>query len=82
MGKIVRMIRKLICYPIKIYQYMIGPCLKPSCRFYPSCSLYALQAIEHFGVFKGIYLACGRLLKCHPWSRGGYDPVITTKEKK
>lgn len=75
------MIRKLICVPIKLYQYVISPCLKPSCRFYPSCSHYALEAIDHYGVLKGLSLAIRRLLRCQPWSYGGYDPVLPKKEK-
>lgn len=75
------MIRKLMCVPIKLYQYLISPCLKQSCRFYPSCSNYALQAIEHYGVLKGVGLAFRRLLRCQPWSCGGYDPVLPKKEK-
>lgn len=75
------MIRKIICFPIKFYQYVISPWLSPCCRFYPSCSEYALQTIEFNGVLKGLFLACYRLSKCHPWSLGGYDPVITNKEK-
>lgn len=82
MGQINRMIRQVICFPIKIYQIMISPCLQSGCRFYPSCSQYAIQSIEHFGVFKGVFLTVCRLLKCQPWSRGGYDPVIPNKEKK
>ena len=76
------MIRQIISFPIKVYQYVISPYMQSSCRFYPSCSRYALDAIKHFGVLKGIYLVCTRILKCHPWSRGGYDPVLPNKEKK
>lgn len=50
--------------------------MPPCCRFYPSCSHYALQAIRIHGVFKGLWLTCRRLLRCHPWSDGGYDPVL------
>ncbi len=75
--------RKVISLPIQFYQYVIRPWLKPRCRFYPSCSQYALQSIEHFGVLKGLFFAGCRLLKCHPWSQGGYDPVLpNNKEKK
>nr|WP_242601623.1 membrane protein insertion efficiency factor YidD [Legionella rubrilucens] len=55
--------------------------MKPSCRFYPSCSQYALTAIRCFGVVKGIKLACCRLMRCHPWCDGGYDPVLPNEEK-
>lgn len=78
MGQIIQMIRSLVCWIIRFYQYVISPCLRPSCRFSPSCSHYALQAIEHYGVLKGSVLSAYRLLRCHPWSSGGYDPL---KEK-
>lgn len=73
--------RKMICLPIKFYQFLISPFIKPCCRFYPSCSEYALSAIEHHGVCKGLFLTCRRLLRCHPWAQGGYDPVLSNKEK-
>lgn len=73
--------RWMICVLIKSYQRLISPFLKPSCRFYPSCSQYALLAVSHFGIGKGLWLACRRLLRCHPWADGGYDPVIPNKEK-
>jgi len=77
----IRKIRRIMCLPIKLYQYVISPSLPSNCRYYPSCSHYALNAIEHYGVFKGLFLTCRRLLKCHPWSQGGYDPVLPNKEK-
>lgn len=75
MGKIIFMLRQLACFPIRLYQYLISPIIKPSCRYYPSCSHYALDAIQQRGIAKGIWLAFKRLVRCHPWSRGGYDPV-------
>ncbi|MDY6851336.1 MAG: membrane protein insertion efficiency factor YidD [Thermodesulfobacteriota bacterium] len=60
---------------IKAYQYLVSPLLPPVCRFYPSCSHYACQAVEKYGPFKGLYLAVLRLLKCHPFHPGGHDPV-------
>lgn len=81
MGKINQFLRTLISFPIIIYRLIIRPVMKPCCRFYPSCSEYALSAIKCFGIFKGIILTCRRLLRCHPWSKGGYDPVIPNKEK-
>jgi uncharacterized protein len=57
------------------YQWWISPLLGPRCRFQPTCSNYAMQAIERFGVFKGAYLAARRLLRCHPFHPGGYDPI-------
>jgi len=81
MGQIIGFMRKVICLPIKLYQYMLSPFLTPSCRFYPSCSQYALGAIEHHGISKGLWLTCRRVLRCHPWSAGGYDPVSPNEEK-
>jgi len=62
---------------IRCYQVFISPWLPEACRFYPSCSRYALGAIQRFGVWRGSWLAVGRLAKCHPWHAGGYDPVPT-----
>ena len=60
---------------IKLYRFLISPWVGQHCRFYPTCSSYALTAIERFGAAKGSYLAARRLLKCHPLHPGGYDPV-------
>ena len=81
MGTINLISRKIICFPIKLYQYMISPMLKPSCRFYPSCSAYALDAITHLGVIKGFWMIFKRIIRCHPWSRGGHDPLFPNNEK-
>ena len=60
---------------IRAYQICISPFLLPCCRFTPSCSEYAIDAVRSYGPFKGSYLALTRLLRCHPWHPGGYDPV-------
>ncbi|UTV98345.1 membrane protein insertion efficiency factor YidD [Marinomonas rhizomae] len=60
---------------VKGYQFLISPLLGNNCRFYPSCSQYMIQAIERFGIFKGVWLGLRRLSKCHPWHEGGMDPV-------
>lgn len=60
---------------IRGYQLFISPLLGPRCRFYPTCSNYALEAIETHGALKGSWLALRRLLRCHPWGDGGVDPV-------
>jgi putative membrane protein insertion efficiency factor len=65
----------LLLLPIRFYQLCISPLLGPSCRFNPTCSEYARQAILKHGPFKGLYLAIRRLLRCHPWGGSGYDPV-------
>ncbi|MCP3889354.1 MAG: membrane protein insertion efficiency factor YidD [Desulfobulbaceae bacterium] len=60
---------------VKGYQYLISPLLPPSCRFTPTCSAYTIQAVEKYGVIRGAFMGLFRLLRCHPFSRGGYDPV-------
>ena len=60
---------------IKFYRKFISPLKKPCCRFVPTCSEYALQAVQKYGAVKGTYLAAKRLLKCHPFHEGGYDPL-------
>ncbi len=60
---------------IRVYRRVISPMLPSSCRFTPSCSLYTLQAIEKYGLLKGCFMGARRLLRCHPFSEGGYDPV-------
>jgi uncharacterized protein len=67
--------RRLILLPLRAYQLLISPLLGQRCRYYPSCSEYAAQAIERFGILRGLVLAGWRLLRCNPWSHGGFDPV-------
>lgn len=66
---------RIILYLIGLYQKGISPRLPPSCRFVPSCSAYAAEAVERFGAGKGSWLAARRLLRCHPLGGKGYDPV-------
>lgn len=66
---------KLFILLISFYKKFISPVLPPSCRFYPSCSDYAASSIEAHGAMRGCYLALRRLLKCHPYHEGGFDPV-------
>ncbi len=69
------MIKGLFLLPILIYKNLISPFLAPRCRFYPSCSEYAAGAVRTHGAARGLYLATRRLLKCHPFHPGGFDPV-------
>ena len=66
---------RLLLVLIRAYQRFVSPYTPPSCRFYPSCSTYAVDAIARHGAWRGGYLAVHRLLRCHPFHAGGYDPV-------
>lgn len=67
--------KKILIVLINFYQKIISPYLPSSCRFYPTCSEYAKQSINKYGVIKGMIKSIKRLLKCHPFNKGGYDPV-------
>ncbi|PKF72760.1 membrane protein insertion efficiency factor YidD [Pseudomonas fluvialis] len=67
--------KRLLLGLVRLYQYLISPLLGPRCRFHPSCSHYAIEAIERHGTLRGGWLAMRRLGRCHPWHPGGYDPV-------
>ena len=69
------LINFIFILPIKIYQIVLSPLIGPSCRFNPTCSNYAIQAITKYGVLKGLYLALKRIVMCHPWGESGNDPV-------
>lgn len=73
--------KKLMLKMIRFYQTKISPNTPPRCKYYPTCSQYALEAIETFGTFKGFFLALWRLLRCNPFSKGGIDPVPEKKVK-
>ena len=68
-------VRWLFVLPIRVYQRLISPAFGQRCRYYPSCSEYAAQAIQRFGILRGLVLAGWRLLRCNPWSHGGVDHV-------
>jgi hypothetical protein len=68
-------VKVVLIFLIRVYQLLISPILPPSCRFTPTCSDYTMQAIEKYGPLRGIYLGARRLLRCHPFHPGGYDPV-------
>ncbi|MBV9311694.1 MAG: membrane protein insertion efficiency factor YidD [Solirubrobacterales bacterium] len=70
-----RLARTFAILPIRLYQRLIGPAFGQRCKYYPSCSEYAAQAVMTYGILRGLVLACWRLLRCNPWSHGGFDPV-------
>ena len=67
--------RSVLVWLVKAYRYAVSPMLGPSCRFEPSCSCYAVEALERHGAARGTWLAAKRVCRCHPWHPGGYDPV-------
>ncbi len=67
--------KRLLLFCIRLYRRYISPLFPPSCRFRPTCSQYALTAVERFGVLKGGWMAIKRILRCNPFHKGGYDPV-------
>ena len=67
--------KKILIFFIGIYRKYISPLKKPCCRFYPSCSVYAIDAINKYGAVKGSFIATKRILRCNPFCKGGYDPV-------
>jgi uncharacterized protein len=71
--KATRLLRAVVSAPIRLYQRLVSPLLGSRCRYYPSCSEYALRSIRRFGILRGSVLAAWRLLRCNPLSRGGFD---------
>jgi putative membrane protein insertion efficiency factor len=63
---------------LRTYKWAISPLLPPACRFVPTCSEYAMEAVERYGALRGGWMAFARILRCHPFARSGYDPVVTT----
>ncbi|HEX3977154.1 MAG TPA: membrane protein insertion efficiency factor YidD [Solirubrobacteraceae bacterium] len=68
-------LRRVVVAPIRAYQLLLSPVVGQRCKYYPSCSEYAAQAVQRYGILRGLVLAGWRLLRCNPWSRGGFDPV-------
>lgn len=68
-------LKKIVIGLVRVYQKIISPLFPPTCRFYPTCSAYFIQAVEKYGVIKGTFLGIRRILKCHPFNPGGYDPL-------
>ncbi|KAA3628140.1 MAG: membrane protein insertion efficiency factor YidD [Proteobacteria bacterium] len=73
--------RQLLIYLVKAYRYLLSPLLGSHCRFYPSCSSYALTALQEHGAARGSWLTVRRISRCHPFHPGGIDPVPEKKEK-
>ena len=65
----------LIIKLIRIYKFLISPLLGVSCRYFPTCSDYSIESLRTYGLFKGLFLSLKRILSCHPWGDGGFDPV-------
>ena len=80
MEQVRRSLQHIMIFIIYMYRVCIRPVLPPSCRFHPSCSEYAIESIKLFGVLKGSFCAFKRIIRCHPWSQGGSDPVPPSKE--
>jgi putative membrane protein insertion efficiency factor len=70
-----RLARSAVVAPIFVYRYIVSPAIPRRCKYEPTCSRYALDAIRRYGILRGLVLAGWRLLRCNPWSYGGYDPV-------
>lgn len=68
-------LRQTVLFPVRLYQRVISPALPRHCKYEPTCSSYASQAVQRYGILRGLVLAGWRLLRCNPWSHGGYDPV-------
>jgi len=75
------LLKKMYIFPIRLYRFLLSPWMGNNCRYYPSCSSYAEEAVQTHGVCKGTYLLCCRLMKCHPFRSGGYDPVPQLDKK-
>ncbi|MCH8862893.1 MAG: membrane protein insertion efficiency factor YidD [Proteobacteria bacterium] len=71
---------RILALPVKAYRAVLSPLLRPSCRYYPTCSDYALQALARHGALKGLWLALRRFCRCHPWGGSGLDPVPGTPD--
>ncbi|ARA99784.1 membrane protein insertion efficiency factor YidD [Geobacillus thermodenitrificans] len=76
------MVAKLLIMLIRFYQRFLSPLKPPTCRFYPTCSHYGIEAVTRFGAIKGGWLTVKRILKCHPFHPGGFDPVPEKPQKK
>lgn len=73
--------KSLVLGVLRAYQWMVSPWLPPACRYVPTCSEYAIEAVDRYGVLRGGFKAVSRLLRCHPLSSGGYDPVVPAERQ-
>jgi putative membrane protein insertion efficiency factor len=67
-------VRRIVLAPLRLYSRFISPALPPRCKYHPTCSAYAVGVVERYGILRGLVLAVWRVLRCNPWSHGGYDP--------
>lgn len=74
--------KRILISAIRFYQKRISPLKKPCCRFYPTCSSYAIEAIEKKGIVRGLAMSVWRVLRCNPFGKGGFDPVEKQKDKR
>jgi len=70
-------LKTIVLLTLRAYKQVVSPLLPPACRYVPSCSEYAMEAIDRYGVGSGLLLSAGRLLRCHPFAKGGFDPVTS-----
>lgn len=75
-------IKKIVLFPVYLYRRFISPLSPPCCRFTPTCSQYCIDAVNEWGVIRGLSLALWRVLRCNPWSAGGYDPVPKNPKRR
>ena len=68
--------KAMVLFLLRAYKWVLSPLLPPSCRYLPTCSEYAMEAVERYGALRGGWMAAGRVLRCHPFVRGGFDPVV------
>jgi uncharacterized protein len=79
LGGVTRVLRAAAVAPVMIYQRVVSPAIPRRCKYEPTCSRYAVEAIREYGILRGLVLAGWRLLRCNPWSHGGYDPVTAQR---
>ncbi|MDQ6961012.1 MAG: membrane protein insertion efficiency factor YidD [Mariprofundaceae bacterium] len=69
------MLKRCLIACVRFYRYFISPLLPARCRFYPTCSEYSLEALQRYGAMRGLFFSCRRICRCHPFCKGGYDPL-------